>query len=94
MEGMKHLETARVPGIYDAGLADENIDIPTEKAQEMVRLLGKKEGLLVGNSGGAAMAAALQVAHKLAQGIVVVIFPDAASKYFGQLFWKEGERAS
>jgi cysteine synthase B len=94
MEGMKHLETARVPGIYDAGLADENIDIPTEKAQEMVRLLGKKEGLLVGNSAGAAMAAALQVAHKLAQGIVVVIFPDAASKYFGQLFWKEGERAS
>lgn len=94
MEGMKHLETALVPGIYDAGLADENIDIPTEKAQEVVRLLGKKEGLLVGNSAGAAMAAALQIAEKLAQGIVVVIFPDAASKYFGQLFWKEGERAN
>ena len=94
MEGMKHLETALVPGIYDAGLADENIDIPTEKAQEMVRLLGKKEGLLVGNSAGAAMAAALQVAEKLAQGIVVIIFPDAALKYFGQHFWKEGEYAN
>jgi len=94
MEGMKHLETTHVPGIYDSDLADENIDIPTEMAQEMVRMLAAKEGLLVGNSAGAALAAALEVAQKLARGIIVVIFPDAAFKYFGQHFWKEGTGAN
>jgi cysteine synthase B len=94
MEGMKHLETALVPGIYDSELANQNIDISTEESQEMVLLLGKKEGLLVGNSAGAAMAAALEVAEKLAKGVVVVIFPDAASKYFGQQFWNESEDAN
>jgi cysteine synthase B len=94
MEGMKHLETAHVPGIYDSNLADENIDVPTEKAQEMVLLLAGKEGLLVGNSAGAALAAALEVAQNLDRGIIVVIFPDAAFKYFGQHFWKEGSGAN
>jgi cysteine synthase B len=94
MEGLKHLETAHIPGIYDSGLADENIDIPTENAQEMVRILGKKEGLLIGNSAGAAMAAALEVAQKLHHGVVVVIVPDAAYKYFGQHFWNEDSSAN
>lgn len=94
MEGMKHLESAHVPGIYDAGLADENINITTEKAQKMVKLLGRKEGLLIGNSAGAAMAAAVQVAEMLSQGVIVVVFPDAAYKYFGQHFWKEGSGAN
>lgn len=89
MEGMKHMETALVPGIYDPELADENMEISTEKAQEMVKRLARKEGLLVGNSAGGVMTAALQVAQTLAQGLVVVIFPDAAFKYFGQNFWKE-----
>jgi cysteine synthase B len=89
MEGLKHLETAHVPGIYDPTLADHNIDVPTEDAQKLVRLLAKKEGLLIGNSAGAAMSAALQVAQNLNYGVVVVIFPDAAYKYFEQHFWDE-----
>jgi cysteine synthase B len=94
MEGLKHLETAHVPGIYDSDLADQNIDIPTEEAQKMVRLLAKEEGLLIGNSAGASMAGALKVAQKINRGVIVVIFPDAAFKYFGQHYWKEETRAN
>jgi cysteine synthase B len=88
MEGMKHMESAIVPGIYDSDLADDNLEISTEEAQKMVKRLVREEGLLVGNSAGAAMSAALKVAHQTAQGVVVVIFPDAAYKYLGQHFWK------
>ena len=89
MEGMKHMETAIVPGIYDDDLADDNLEISTEEAQQMVKRLAREEGLLVGNSAGAAMSAALRVANHLAGGVVVVIFPDAAYKYLGQPFWKD-----
>jgi len=94
MEGIKHMETAMVPGIYDPHLADMNLEITTEEAQLMVRRLAGEEGLLVGNSAGGAMAAALKVAEGLNQGVIVVIFPDGASKYMDQAFWKEAGHAS
>lgn len=93
MEGMKHMETAMVPGIYDPLLADKNLEVITEDAQEMVKLLAKKEGLLVGNSAGGALAAALQVAGELSRGIVVTVFPDSAYKYMGQSFWGDSNEA-
>lgn len=89
MEGMKHLETAIIPGIYDATLADDNLEITTEEAHDMVKLLAYKEGLLVGNSAGGALVAALNVAKQLSHGVVVTIFPDAAYKYIGQVVWEE-----
>ena len=89
MEGMKHLETAMVPGIYDSSLADDNIEVSTEEAHDMVKRLARKEGLLVGNSAGGALAAALKVAAELSHGVVVTVFPDAAYKYMGQAFWEE-----
>jgi cysteine synthase B len=89
MEGMKHLETAIIPGIYDSGLADENCEVTTEEAQEMVLRLARTEGILVGNSAGAAMACAVRVAKRLSSGKIVVIFPDSANKYLEQAFWKE-----
>jgi len=89
MEGMKHMETAIVPGIYDPRLADENLEIATEESQEMVVRLALEEGLLVGNSAGGALAAAMKVAKNESGGKVVVIFPDSANKYMDQIFWKE-----
>ena len=64
LEGLKHMATAIVPGIYDPSLADENMGVSTEEAYTMVRRLAREEGLLVGISGGAAVAGALESREK------------------------------
>jgi cysteine synthase B len=88
LEGLKHMPTAILPGIYNPSLADENLEIGTEAAHEMTRRLAREEGLFVGISSGAAAAAALQVAEKLKAGVIVTIFPDAGYKYVSERFWK------
>ncbi len=90
LEGMKHMPTALTPGIYDASVADENLEIATEDAHIMTLRLAREEGLLVGVSAGAAMVAALKVANRLTQGVVVTIFPDSGDKYLSERFWDEG----
>jgi S-sulfo-L-cysteine synthase (O-acetyl-L-serine-dependent) len=87
LEGLKHMETAIVPGIYDPTLADEDLRIETERAYRMVRRLAREEGLLAGISSGAAVAAMLDVARRLDRGIVVTVFPDGAEKYLTESFW-------
>src|SRR5215212_3495004 len=87
LEGLKHMETAIVPGIYDPMLADEDLRIDTERAYRMVRRLAREEGLLAGISSGAAVAAMLDVAQRLDSGVVVTIFPDGAEKYLTESFW-------
>ena len=89
LEGLKHMETAIVPGIYDPELADMNMAISTEEAQTAVKYLARQEGLLVGTSAGAAMVAALRVAKSLTSGTIVVVFPDSAYRSLDQNFWKE-----
>lgn len=89
LEGLKHMETAIVPGIYDASVADEHLTIGTEAAHAMTRRLAREEGLFVGISAGAAALAALQVAETLTEGVVVTLFPDAGYKYVSERFWKE-----
>ena len=91
LEGLKHMETALVPAIYDPSLADEDLRVSTEAAHTMVRRLAREEGLLVGISSGAALAAALQVAGRLAEGVVVTVFPDGAEKYLSETFWTVDE---
>jgi len=81
LEGLKHMPSALKPGIYDPTFADETLEVQTEAAHEMVRRLAREEGLFVGISSGAAMVAALQVASKLTDGMVVTLFPDAGYKY-------------
>lgn len=76
IEGLKHLETSIVPGIYDPTLLDNLIHIKTEDAYSMVEQLLRIEELSVGHSSGAALCGALQVAEGLEQGVVVIIFPD------------------
>jgi cysteine synthase B len=90
LEGLKHMATAIVPGIYDTNIADAEIEISTETAHEFARRLGREEGLLVGISAGAALAAALNVASRLESGIVVTVFPDGGDKYLSDRFWDEG----
>ena len=89
LEGLKHMETAIVPGIYDAGIAEINLEITTEDAHEYARRLGKREGLLVGVSSGAALAAALKVAEQIDSGVVVTVFPDGGDKYLSERFWEK-----
>jgi len=89
LEGMKHMATAIVPGIYDAKVADENLEISTEAAYRMTVRLAREEGLLVGISAGAAMVASLKVAEQAQRGVVVTIFPDSGDKYLSERFWDE-----
>src|SRR6266508_4661670 len=87
LEGLKHMETAIVPGIYDATIADAAYEISTESAHDYTRRLGKEEGLLVGISSGAALACALKVARTIETGVIVTVFPDGGDKYLSERFW-------
>lgn len=87
IEGLKHMATAIVPGIYDASLADEAVAVSTERAQALTRRLAAEEGLLVGVSSGAALAASLDLAARLREGVIVTVFPDGGSRYLTEPFW-------
>ena len=84
------METAIVSGIYDSSIADETYEIGTEEAHEFTRRLGKREGLLVGVSSGAALACGLRVAGRINSGVIVTVFPDAGDKYLSERFWDKG----
>ena len=86
LEGLKHMETALVPGIYDSTLANENVVVSTEEAQEMVVRLSLEEGLFVGTSSGANVFAALRLARTLAieqahDAVIVTILCDGGERY-------------
>ena len=93
LEGLKHMETAIVPPIYDASLADRDIAMPTERAYAMAKYLGRSEGLLVGISAAAAVCAALDTAIEEAragrEAVIVTILCDSADKYLSERFWSE-----
>jgi S-sulfo-L-cysteine synthase (O-acetyl-L-serine-dependent) len=95
LEGLKHMPTNIVPGIYDPKLADDNLWIETEDAYAMTRRLGRDEGILVGISSGANVAAACTVARRLVRegrsGVIVTVFCDGAAKYLSEEFWGEGD---
>ena len=82
IEGLKHLPTAHVPGIYDASLADEHLTVDTESSLLMSQRLAKEEGLFVGPSSGANVFAAVELARELSRGsVVVTILCDGGEKY-------------
>lgn len=90
LEGVKHLPTtALIPGIYDARLADATIEVSSEEAFDMARCLARTEGLMVGISAAANVAAALRVARTLTHGVLVTILCDSAAKYLSDRFWDE-----
>ena len=89
LEGMKHMASALVPGIFDPKVADETIEVSTEDAHRMLLRLAREEGLLVGPSAGANLHAAMVVAGRLTGGVVVTILCDSAAKYLSEDFWRE-----
>ena len=102
LEGLKHMPTALVPGIYRPDEADGHVEVATEDAHRMALRLAREEGYLVGVSSGANLAAALSVAAGLKQEheragtgnglkepVVVTIFSDSASKYLSESFWRK-----
>jgi S-sulfo-L-cysteine synthase (O-acetyl-L-serine-dependent) len=89
IEGVKHLASSDVPGIWDPDLADEILSVTTEDAQAAARRLARDEGLLVGTSSGAALDAALRLAERIRSGRIVMIFPDAGDRYLGERYWEE-----
>jgi cysteine synthase B len=90
IEGTKHMETSIIPKIYDSTIADRDMGIGTEAAEEMCRRLAKEEGLLVGVSGAGALVGALEVAKTASsRSVVVTIFPDSGDKYLSEHFWEE-----
>ena len=88
IEGLKHLETAIVPAIYDPGLADRPFPVTANEAWQMTRRLAREEGLFVGFSSGAAVHAAIEVAKELNEGVVVTLLPDGGVKYLSLGLWK------
>lgn len=93
LEGLKHMATAIVPTIYDPSLADRDVEIETETAYRISKRLARTEGLLVGVSSGAAVAASLRIAEEEAaagrEAVIVTILPDSADKYLSERFWEE-----
>lgn len=91
LEGLKHMPTAIVPGIYDPQLADENLEISTEETHAMARRIARDEGLLVGISSAAALVAALRVAQRIKNGVIVTVFPDSGNRYLSEEFWNDND---
>jgi cysteine synthase B len=81
LEGWKHLETAKTPGIFDPQLADQNLFIDTLEAYKIVKQAAEKENLLLSPSAAANLAGAIKVAESIEEGLVVTVFPDNADKY-------------
>lgn len=88
LEGMKHMESAIVPSIYDPTIADQNRSVRTEDAYDMVKRVAREEGILIGISAGAAVATALRVAKEIGSGTIVTILCDGADKYLSESFWE------
>jgi cysteine synthase B len=90
LEGLKHLPTSRMPGIFDPTLADETVEVETEEAQAMTRRLSREAGLFVGVSSGANVVAALALARGLPpDSVVVTILCDGGERYLSERFWSE-----
>jgi cysteine synthase B len=88
IEGLKHMETAIVPGIWNEQFPDLKLTVRTEDAYTMARRLALEEGILVGQSGGAAVYAALELARQIPEGVIVTILPDAGDRYFSTGLWE------
>ncbi len=90
MEGLKHLPTALRPGTYDPRWVDETVRIATEDAQAMTRRLAREEGLFLGTSSGAAVAAMLSTAGRITgPAVLVAILPDGGDRYLSERYWQE-----
>ncbi|MFA7124273.1 MAG: cysteine synthase family protein [Candidatus Delongbacteria bacterium] len=88
IQGLKNMEEAIVPSIYEPSLIDKTVMVGSESAFKMTKKLAVREGIFVGMSSGAAMYAALEVAKEIRTGVIVVIFPDGGEKYISTELFK------
>jgi len=88
LEGLKHMASSIVPGIYNTAAYDEKISIDTDESYEWVKVLARKEGILSGLSSGGALAGCIQLAKQIKQGCIVTIFPDSGDKYLSTKVWE------
>jgi cysteine synthase B len=88
LEGLKHMASSIVPGIYKERELDDKIPMPTEPAYDMCERLAREEGLIVGHSAGGAVVGALQVAERIKEGVIVTILCDHGDRYFTMLDWE------
>lgn len=88
LEGLKHMASSIVPGIYEKTAYDQHISIDTDESYEWVKQLARKEGLLVGLSSGGALAGCVQLAKEIEKGCIVTIFPDSGDKYLSTRVWE------
>jgi len=88
IQGLKNMEEAIVPKIYHPEQMDEKVNIEDDEAYETARLLATKEGIFVGMSSGAAIAAALHEAEKRDSGIIVAILPDRGDRYLSTTLFR------
>lgn len=89
IEGLKHMASSIVPGIYQESELDRKIGVGTDAAYDMVHRLARSEALLLGQSSGAAMEGALQIAREIDHGCIVVLFPDFGDRYLSTNVWME-----
>jgi len=93
LEGLKYMASSIVPAIYDPNLADREVEVETEMAYDIARRLAREQGLLMGISAAAAVAASLQIAREEAStgrtAVIVTVLPDSADKYLSERFWEE-----
>lgn len=87
LEGLKHMATSIVPGIYHPEKLDGKVSAPTEDSYDMAKRLAREEGLFVGQSSGAAMWGAMETAKNLKEGLIVVLFPDGGDRYLSTRLW-------
>jgi len=90
LEGLKHMASSIVPGIYDPGVFHRKMAVGTDEAYAMTRRLAREEGWLVGPSAGAAMHAALTLAREVDRGVVVVVLPDGGDRYLSTRVFADG----
>ena len=88
IQGLKNMEEAIVPKIYDPKMLDKKIVVEDEEAFNMARCLATQEGLFVGMSSGAAVVGALKIAKKIKSGTIVVILPDRGDRYLSTTLFR------
>ncbi|MFN3567825.1 MAG: PLP-dependent cysteine synthase family protein, partial [Caldimicrobium sp.] len=89
IEGLKHMESALKPKIYQEELLDEQIFVPTEEAYRIVKKVLNTKGFFIGVSSGAALVGALRIAKSIKSGVIVTLFPDNGYKYLSESFWED-----
>jgi cysteine synthase B len=92
LEGLKHMESSIVPGIYEASLADEDVGVETEAAYEVARRLAREEGILAGHSSGASLWAAGELARRIGNGVIVTILADGGDRYISTGLYRPAQR--